>query len=227
MLIAAAVCPHPPLLVPEVAQGAAGELDTVRAACDRAVAGLLEAGADRIVVVGAGTATGWHGPEAGGDLTAYGVGVRTGGVPAVLPLSLTLGRWLAERAGATPDAYAEIAGDAGPQECREMGRRLAAQAPRVAALVMGDGSARRDTTSPGYLDERARRYDTEVADALARADTRALAGLDPEPARELLVAGRPAWQVLAEAARGTGLVGELLAHEAPYGVGYFVASWSR
>lgn len=40
MLRAAAVCPHPPLLVPSVAAGAAGETGDLRAACRAAVATL-------------------------------------------------------------------------------------------------------------------------------------------------------------------------------------------
>jgi len=39
VLVAAAVCPHPPLLVPQLAAGGAPDLDKVRAACDAAVAG--------------------------------------------------------------------------------------------------------------------------------------------------------------------------------------------
>jgi hypothetical protein len=54
----------------------------------------------------------------------------------------------------------------------------------------------------------------------------ALTALDPEQARELLVVGRAPWQVLAGAAQGAGLEGELLYDAAPYGVGYFVAAWT-
>jgi hypothetical protein len=65
MLIAAAVCPHPPLLVPEVtgtdgpgADGpGAGELRRLRAACRTAVAVLLGAAPDLLVVVGGATHT--------------------------------------------------------------------------------------------------------------------------------------------------------------------------
>ncbi|MDA8372166.1 MAG: hypothetical protein M0026_20185 [Nocardiopsaceae bacterium] len=226
MLIAAAVCPHPPLLVPEIAQGAAEELDAVRAAGDRAVAGLLGSGADDVVVIGAGEQNREYGPDAGGGLAAYGPPVDVGPPPPVLPLSLTIGRWLAERSGGRPSRYAEIAADTPPQECLVRGAELAAAAPRVAALVMGDGSARRTEESPGRVDSRALAFDESVAEALAKADLQALASLDPGVADELMAAGRPAWQVLAGAAEGAGLRGRLLRHEAPYGVGYFVALWS-
>src|SRR5690606_23884604 len=52
MLVAAAVCPCPPLLVPEVAAGAAAELDTARAACRDALGVLAAARPDLLVVVG-------------------------------------------------------------------------------------------------------------------------------------------------------------------------------
>lgn len=179
MLITAAVCPHPPLLLPEVAGAAAPELDALRAACDRAVAALVAAEPDRLVVVGAGERAARHGADAGGSLIAHGVDIGVGPAPAVLPLPLTVGRWLAERAGAAPDAYVEVDRAARSEECLVSGAELARSAPRVAMLVMGDGSARRTERSPGHIDERAAGYDTGVADALAGADVGALSALDP------------------------------------------------
>ncbi|WP_017594587.1 class III extradiol dioxygenase subunit B-like domain-containing protein [Nocardiopsis potens] len=226
MLIAAAVCPHPPLLVPEVARGAAAELDGVRKLCGAALSAVAEAGADLVAVVGAGERERAHGPDAGGDLAPFGAALRVGPGPVELPLALTVGRWLAERAGLRPDRYLEVPADAAPERCAAIGAELAASVPRLALVAMGDGSARRPPASPGRPDERAPAFDAEVAAALGGADTGALAAIDPARADELMAAGRPAWQVLAGAAAGAGLSGELLAHEAPYGVGYFVARWS-
>nr|WP_155998865.1 hypothetical protein [Streptomonospora sp. PA3] len=224
-MISAAVCPHPPLLVPQVAQGAAAELDGLRAACDRVLAGLAATGPDAIAVVGCGDADRTHGPGAAGGLDGYGVAVRVGEGPPELPLSLTVGRWLCERSGLRPNRYVEVDPQAGPGRCGERGAALAASAGRVALLVMGDGSARRGEHAPGPADERAPGFDAAVAEALAAADTAALERVDPALAVELMAGGRAAWQVLAGAAKGAGLRGELLAHEAPYGVGYFAALW--
>ena len=74
MLIAAAVCPHPPLLVPEVtgAHGpgapdpAAGELRRLRTACHEAVAVLIGAAPDLLVVVGGAGQTTEYPPDQGG-----------------------------------------------------------------------------------------------------------------------------------------------------------------
>ncbi|MEU8796889.1 hypothetical protein [Spirillospora sp. NPDC048819] len=237
MLVSAAVCPHPPILVPAMAGEAAPELDALRAACDEAVARLTgpagpPAGrpADVLVVVGGGPGTRSYGPDAYATLRPYGLDWTIPDGPKdaaeALPLSLTIGRWLLERRGAGA-RYEAVAFDASPEECLTLGRRLAGSADRVALLVMGDGSACRSEKAPGYLDERARPYDAAVAHAFGDADAAALAALDAGLSRELRAAGRAAWQVLAGAAGGTGFEADLLADEAPYGVGYFVTVWSR
>ncbi len=214
------------MLFPEVAQGAAADLDALRTACDLAVAGLGASGADRLYVVGRGPRERRHGRDAGGDLAGFGVGVRVGPAPRVLDLAATTGRWLAERSGLTPDGYLEVSPTTSPERAAALGAELAGAGQRVALLVMGDGSARRTEHSPGYVDERAVPYDDAVAEALGKADTAHLAGLDPALALELMVAGRPAWQVMSGAAGDRVPTGDLLAYEAPYGVGYFVAAWT-
>lgn len=238
MLVAAAVCPCPPLLVPEVAAGAAPELDSARAACLDAVGVLAASGPDLLVVVGPATVDG-RGPHqqgATGSFRGFGVDLQvrlgtadTAGPPArELPSSLAVAAWLLTRAD-WAGAAVEALGVGEPLEterCVDAGRRLAGRAERVALLVMGDGSACRTVKAPGYLDERAAAFDAAAAHALGAADTAALTALDAPLAQELQVAGRAPWQVLAGAADGAGLGGQLLYEGAPYGVGYFVAVWS-
>ncbi|GAA4626008.1 class III extradiol dioxygenase subunit B-like domain-containing protein [Actinoallomurus vinaceus] len=232
MLISAAVCPHPPLLVPEVASGAAAELDGLRTACGEAVRRLGDT--DLLVVVGSGPRTHDFGAEAAGTLRPYGVDLTIGPGEPVLPLSLTIGRWLiGDRAAAYRSvafrsvAFWSVAEDASTAECLRLGAELADLAGTVALLVMGDGSACRTQAAPGYFDARAAGFDAAVATALAGADRTALTGLDAGLAAELRAAGRAPWQVLAGAAGDTPFDAELLADEAPYGVGYLVASWVR
>ncbi|MEV8588384.1 class III extradiol dioxygenase subunit B-like domain-containing protein [Streptomyces sp. NPDC051180] len=241
MLVAAAVCPCPPLLVPEVATGAAPELDAARAACADAVGLLAAARPDRLYVVGAAPdgGHGVHPAGSTGSFAGFGVdlSVRLGEAPAgdgdegarrALPTSLAVGAWLLGRAG-WADAPIEglgVDGAATPDVCAGLGRGLADSAGRVALLVLGDGSACRTVKAPGYLDERAEDFDAAAARALGTADTAALLALDTGLAHELKAAGRAPWQVLAGAAQGAGLDGRLLFEDAPYGVGYFVAAWS-
>lgn len=229
MLVAAAVCPHPPLLVPDLAASAAGELDPLRAACDGAVASLLAAGPELVVVVGDAPAVGPYPADAWGSLAGYGIDVPVGAGPGApsLPLSLTLGRWLLGRAAtAVPVLAFGVSSDAEPGRCAQLGAALAERAARVGLLVMGDGSARRSLKGPGYLDERAEPFDATVARALGGADPAALLAIDPGLAGELLAAGRAPWQVLAGAAGGAPWRGEVTYDDAPYGVAYFVATWT-
>jgi len=256
MLIAAAVCPHPPLLIPAAIGAAASDpppaLCAVTGACDAAVRALAAAGPDLIAVVGGGPASREYGPGAAGTLAAYGVPVTVGEGEPVLPLSLTVGRWLLGRAGigTGPDSRGHGLPGHGPQlpdhgpegprpqvllqavdqqapagDCIKLGTATAGRAPRVALLAMGDASARRARDIEGAPDPQAQDYDDEVAEALAAADARWLGRLDATADRELMVAGRAAWQVLAGAAAGTRMCGRLLCMASPYGVTYLVASW--
>ncbi|MFF4035523.1 class III extradiol dioxygenase subunit B-like domain-containing protein [Streptomyces sviceus] len=237
MLAAAAVCPCPPLLVPPVAAGAAPELDGARAACTDALGVLAASRPDLLVVVGPAERSG-RGPHpqgARGSFRGFGVevdvrlGPERGPAPErPLPPSLAVAAWLLERTGWS-DAPIEGLGVGEPLEperCIQTGRDIAARAERVALLVMGDASACRTLKAPGYLDERAAPFDAEVARALGAADVAALRALDAELAYELKASGRACWQVLAGAAEGADLGGSLLYEDAPYGVGYVVATWS-
>jgi len=225
-VVAAAVCPHPPLLVPEVASGAASELNTLRAACITAIDALSTASS--ILVIGSGRA-GAYDASAGGSFGAYGApGVRVGSGPAVLPLSLAVGGWLLEqtKSARLPRTYSAVPADTAPGECVRLGREIADGNDRVGLLVMGDGSARRSEHSPVHLHPRAEIFDTTVATAFQHKDLDILEALDPDLADELQAAGRAPWQVLAGALEGTPLSGDLLYEAAPYGVGYFVASFT-
>ena len=252
MLIAAAVCPHPPLLIP-AATGAPGggdaELDRLRAACHQVVAALLTGRPDLIVVAGGATGsvggtigrvsggagrTAEYSPDTPGRLHDFGVPftVGRGGQDApALPLSLTIGKWLLSRADPRTSApravWWGIASDALPAECLQLGEKLAALAPRVALLAMGDGPSRRARAAPDAADPEADRYDGQVAAALAAADPAALAALDPGQDRPLHIAGRAAWQVLAGAAGQDAFHAELRYAGAPFEVSYVVASWRR
>jgi len=217
VLVAAAVLPHPPMLVPAVAAGAAAELDELRDACRRAVRTAAAASPELTYLLGVDTA-----PHAS-SFAPWGVDEPVD-VPEPLPLPLLVGAWLT---AGTSRSFVVVADELEPQECAELGAELAGSAERVAIIAMGDGPARLSEKAPGYLDDRAAGYDEAAAAALARADTEALLGLDPWLSRDLLVAGRAPWQVLAGAAATLGppLVEDGW-HGAPYGVGYHVVTWS-
>ena len=237
MIISAAICPHPPLLVPAVAAGAQG-LAEVRTACTAAVTGLLLSRPDLICIVGVGPAEQWYAPGAVGSFRSYGVPLDVplgpasdapaSDAPATMPLSLTVGAWLLNESGwGRPRCALSVAERAAGDDLTRLSAQLGDLAPAVGLLVMGDGSACRTERAPGYIDPRAAAFDEAVAIALAGADTHALATLDPAPGAELLAAGTTPWRLLGRAAAGASWDATLLADVAPYGVGYFVATWTR
>lgn len=233
MLIAGAVCPHPPLLVPEAAGGGASEppgaFRKLLASCELALRGLTGARPDLIALVGGGPDTREYPAGAAGGLQDFGIDVTVGSGEPVLPLSLTVGRWLllrADRDGSGPPVSVHsVSQRAAPAECLALGAEIAARAPRVAMLAMGDGTGRGARDIEGAPDPDAQEYDDEVAEALAAADDRWLGRLDPALDDKFLVAGRAAWQVLAGAAAGRRMQGRLHCCMNPYGVTYLVASW--
>jgi hypothetical protein len=117
VLVAAAVCPHPPLLIPAAmgAAGAAGpdaagpdavvpagaELREVRTGSVAAVAALLAAAPDLLIVVGGAAQSAVYTGHVTGSLRPFGIPAAAGsaesGGPA-LPLSLTVGAWLLDQA---------------------------------------------------------------------------------------------------------------------------------
>ena len=196
MITAIGFAPHPPLLVPEVASGAAPELDTLRAACEQLVAD-LDAICDSLILIGSDQ-------------------------------GLAIGRWLLARAGWTSpllefDVFAEPV-----RISAELSQAMNSD-ERIAALVMGDGSACRSLKAPGYFDERSIDFDDSIAKALSTADATTLENLDQNLATELLAAGGQVWPFAARvvATEPQRWRGELRYRDDPYGVSYFVALWTR
>jgi hypothetical protein len=154
--VAAAVLPHPPLLVPELAGAAAAELDPLRAACREALAAVVAA-AELVVVVADGPVWGVPEPSATGSFRSYGADVEVAlpaqaavdlpGLPAParlpdLPLSLAVAAHLL--AGlASPAAglfAATVPASLGPGAAAAIGHALAAAEPRGQATRSARGA---------------------------------------------------------------------------------------
>ncbi|MGP8000467.1 MAG: hypothetical protein ACLPKI_24565 [Streptosporangiaceae bacterium] len=233
MIIAAALCPWPPLLVRELT-GTDPVLPELRAACAAAVTALLRDGPGLVTVVGPGLVTAsWPGDgqldvAAFGGLPAAGpAAAGTGPGRPALPPAAGIGSYLLDQAGYRgPRAIWTVSQDEPPAGCRKLGAELAAAGPRTALLVLGDGSARRGPKAPGAFDGRAAVFDAAVQRAVGAADLDALLAVDPGLARELMATGRPAWQVLAGALAGSAPTGHIRYAGDPFGVLYLVASFT-
>lgn len=231
MIIAAALCPWPPLLVRELT-GTDPVVSELRQACAAAVTNLLRGGPDLVTVVGPGPGTRSWPTTSQLNVAAFG-GLPGAGRPnhaEPLPAAVGLGAHLLDQARyAGPRALWSVSQDEPAAACRELGHSMADSSERGTLLVMGDGSARRGPRAPGHFDERAAGFDTEVLRAVRAGDLDALLALDPGLARELMATGRPAWQVLAGALAsaapgGAALVTDVLYADDPFGVAYLVAT---
>jgi len=240
MLIAAALCPAPPLLARELT-GADPVVPELRQACFDAAAELVRSAPDVVAVVGTADQTRAFGARGPLDLAAYAPALgrddgdgrdgRDGAAPprsgGPLPFPLGLGCRLLDQAGYVGQFMLQaVSEQASAAECAALGASLADAATGVALLVMADGSARRSLKAPGYLDERSFAFDARVTDAIRDGDMAALLALDAGLARELMATGRPGWQVLAGALAGQRTSGLIRYCDDPFGVAYLVATIS-
>jgi hypothetical protein len=222
VITAAALCAGPPLLVPGLS-GADPAAAALREASRAAVAELVATAPDLVAVVGPAAQDAVWPAAARPDLARYGA-VENGASP-VAPLSVGLGAMLLDGAGYTgPMLLRSVGEQASLARCRAVAAEVVAAAARVGLLVIADGSARRTLKAPGYFDERAEPYDEQVRQAVATGELTALHALDPVLARELMAPGWPALQVLAAAFGVHRPQATVHYADAPYGVGYLVAT---
>jgi hypothetical protein len=226
VLSAIAIVPSPPVMVPELARGAAAELADLRDAVF-AAAGALP---DRWVAIGAGPCDDVVGPRAVGTFAGFGADVRVtlgpgaDGMPARLPLCALIAGWV--RAQVSPLARVEVrsyAEDHGVDASLVLGRGLRAEVDAivddVGVLVVADGANTLTPTAPGGFDPESVAEQAALDDALAAGDVAALTRLGSG------ILGRVAYQVLAGLAGSAPRSAGELYRGAPYGVGYFVGTW--
>lgn len=166
-----------------------------------------------------------------------------GGVPAVqgvpgtgtvdVGVGVLVGVALLDDAGVTSPATAiELGGGAGFADGTDFDLLRAAvggPAERVGLLVIGEGTGSRGPDSPGGGHDDARTFDASLAAALNAADPPALqeaveAGLGR--ASEMVWTSGPSLGALARLCTSRPpSTGRLLYDDAPFGVGYLVATW--
>jgi hypothetical protein len=225
VIVAAALLPHPPLLLREL-DGLHDSVPELRRTAREAVQDVLH-DVDRVVVVGAADRKGpdW---SMGWPAEVHGFGPSSSSTGAAVPLSLGVGLRVLEEAGwSGPVGQLALGWDESDGDIDEIAGELATGPEPTALVVLGDGSARRGERAPGYLDDRAFAFDDALAVALAEGDARSLRHLDVELAADLMVFGRTAFRLLGAVAlrQGGPEQARLLLREDPFGVSYFVATW--
>jgi hypothetical protein len=216
----AVVVPHPPLLLRELG-GIADPVAELRAACAAALSDALTGPPDGVVVVG---------PAEPGFDEAAGIDVRRFGTASArtgpgLPQALGVGRRLLDEAGwSGPTDLRGLLPDADADDVVALAGELSSRPGREVLLLMAEGSARRLATGPGLLDERAFGFDDAVLRALGSGDAAALAGVDLDLARDLMVEGRGSFRLLGRL--GAPVRAEVSYADDPYGVLYPVATWA-
>jgi hypothetical protein len=220
-----AIVPSAPVMVPELAAGAARELTALRDAVFAASRSLPE----RWLAVGVGATDAVVSPQQTGTFAGYGADARVALAPDAvgdvepLPLCALVTGWL--RGQTAPAARAEVrvySAQTDTTAAVAAGRALRAEieaaADPVGVLVVADGLHTLTQPAPGGYDPDSVPVQAALDDALARGDAAALARLPHG------VLGRVAFQVLAGLSEEPRSAQELY-RGAPYGVGYFVGIW--
>ena len=234
MITACAFVPSTPLLIPEVASGAASELEDLRRAAIDAV-GRAVGSADRVVIIGAGAETRLF-IDAVGTMAGFGVPVTVAVRPhgeAIsaeptnqLGVAATLGVWLLDQTTHSGSrSVLEIAIDENQKRIDEIAAEISSSSDSIALVVVADGSAARTEKAPGYLHPDAIAFDVLVEAALTTGDAQALAALDQAQAQAVISSGWPAWHVAGLAMASHDVKASFDRFDATYGVGYFVATW--
>ncbi|MDF2822892.1 MAG: hypothetical protein K0R68_300 [Mycobacterium sp.] len=225
VLVAAAIVPSTPLLVPELAGAAAAETADLRTAVLTAAAVLP----GTWIAIGVGDRDQVCEPGSTGTFAGYGVDVEVvlspqAHQPADLPLGALIAGWI--RGRTRPDAQvraylhaATLAGPAAVDRGRQLRGAIDATDEPTGVLVVADGCHTLTAAAPGGHDPDSVEVQTALDDALAGGNTAALEEL-PDA-----VVGRVAWAVAAGLFQpGPRVVTELY-RGAPFGVGYFAGVW--
>jgi hypothetical protein len=226
VLSAIAIVPSAPVLVPELASGAAAELADLRSAVLAAAATLPE----RWIAVGVGSVDAVVGSDAVGTFAGYGVDVPVAlapdgaGAPTELPLCALITAWV--RGLANPSARAEVRvyaddldADAAVARGRSLRAEIDAESGAVGVLVVADGANTLTPPAPGGFDPESVPVQAALDAALSDGDVAGLAAHRGD------AVGLVAYQVLAGLSGSTPASTRELYRGAPYGVGYFVGVW--
>jgi hypothetical protein len=220
VLSAIAIVPSAPVIVPELAAGAAAELTDLREAVFTAAAALPA----RWIAIGVGPSDAVVKPPRTGTFAGYGVDVQVAlsagefDAPTQLPLCALVAGWLRGRVNPEATTEVRVYADAGVDRGAQLRTEIDEAHDAIGVLVVADGANTLTQPAPGGYDPDSIPVQAALDDALAAGDAAALARL-PES-----IVGRAAYRVLAGLEPQPRSVKELY-RGAPYGVGYFAGVW--
>jgi hypothetical protein len=227
VLAAIALTPSAPVLVPELAGAAAAEVAEFHDAAIAAAATLP----NRWIAIGVGQTDQIFEPATRGTFAGYGVDVPvtlSADAPQVitdLPLCALIAGWLRGQSNAAARVQVRVyATDHDVDAALARGRALRAAideaADPIGVLVVADGANTLTQSAPGGYDPDSEPLQTALDDALATGNAVALTRLPNG------TIGRVAYQVLAGLIEPKPLAAKEFLRGAPYGVGYFVGTWT-
>ena len=227
VLATIALTPSAPVLVPDLAGTAAVEMAQFHAAALAAASTLP----NRWIAIGVGRSDEIFEPTTRGTFAGYGVDVPVLLSPDAsqiitdLPLCGLIAGWLRAQANAAARVQVRsYAADHDVDIAVARGRALRAAideaADPIGVLVVADGANTLTQGAPGGYDPDSEPVQTALDDALANGNAAALTRLPNG------IVGRVAYQVLAGLTESNPHVANELLRGAPYGVGYFIGTWT-
>jgi hypothetical protein len=160
---------------------------------------------------------------------AAGDDLAAGAAPGPSVATLVGAHLLRAARHATPTTAVEVSAGGSAPVSADIPPELNTGGPdRVTVLVIADGAACHGDDAPGRRDDRSDAFDAALARALAAGDPAALgdACRNPELPADAVMASVNPLALLADLTRSAPPdAADLLYSGAPFGVGYFVASW--
>ena len=222
MLIAAAVCPPAPLLLPGV-EGRQRLGAEVSSSALASVVALVESSAPTVVVLAEDEG---EPPRPDQPLGTW----RYGGPQArpesgvALPLAFAVAMAMLTEARFTGEVrLVPLPASMTPEHAAAVGRELAADGD-VAVLIVGNASACSTPRAPGAFREDAEEFNDAIVHAVRTLDPHSLMGVSSEAARDQLSDLRLPLQVLSGALDGARFASDIHYADAPAGVYYVCAA---
>ena len=225
MLIAAAICPPAPLLLPGVEGRRRLGLEVSSAAL-ASVQALVDSSVTTVVVLAEDEGPP-PSPEQPLGTWRFGAPPAHAASGVALPLPFAVGMTLLTEAGFAGEVrLLPLSETTTSEQAAELGRSIVVEG-EVGLLLMGNASACSTPRAPGAFREDAEEFNDAIVHAVRTLEPSSLTGLSAEAARDQLSDIRLPLEVLSGALEGARFASDIGYADAPGGVYYVCASISR